>query len=173
MSTITSAAPHPLASQTAHHYPIIWLDILRGLNVALMIFVNELAAVKGLPWWTYHVPGKIDGMTCVDMGFPGFLLFIPGMAIPLALQARIKKGDDILAFLGHIAQRSVALLVLGIILANGSHGNPDLMHGIGRFIWGLTTLLAACHIWFVYSKTEDKFRCNLYLGLRLLGFAIL
>jgi hypothetical protein len=57
------------------------------LNVALMIFVNELAKVKGLPWWTYHAPGKIDAMTYVD----GFL-FILGMAIPLALQARIKKA---------------------------------------------------------------------------------
>ena len=53
------------------------------LNVALMIFVNELAKVKGLPWWTYHAPGKIDAMTYVD----GFL-FILGMAIPLALQER-------------------------------------------------------------------------------------
>ncbi len=31
-------------------------------------------------------------MTYVDLVFPGFL-FIFGMAIPLALQARIKKGD--------------------------------------------------------------------------------
>ena len=172
MSTITSAAPHPLAGQTVHHHRIVSLDILRGLNVALMIFVNELAAVKGLSWWTYHTPGKIDAMTYVDMVFPGFL-FILGMAIPLALQARIKKGDNIPALLGHIVLRSVALLVLGIILANGSQGNPDLMHGIGRFAWGLTALLGACLIWFVYPKTEEKFRCNLYRGLRLLGFAIL
>ena len=79
------------------------------LNVALMIFVNELAKVKGLPWWTYHAPGKIDAMTYVD----GFL-FILGMAIPLALQARIKKGHRIPAILGHIALRSVALIVLAI-----------------------------------------------------------
>jgi heparan-alpha-glucosaminide N-acetyltransferase len=103
---------------------------------------------------------------------PGFL-FILAMAIPLALQARIKKGDNIPALLGHIALRSVALLVLGIILANGSHANPDLMHGVGRFSWGLTALLGACLIWLVYPKIEEKFRCNLYRGLRLLGFAIL
>jgi hypothetical protein len=172
MSTITSAAPHPLAPQTVHHHRIVSLDILRGLNVALMIFVNELAAVKGLPWWTYHVPGKIDAMTYVDMIFPAFL-FILGMAIPLALQARIKKGDSIPALLGNITLRSVALLVLGIILANGSRGDPDLMYGIGRLAWGLIALLAACLIWFVYPKTEDRFRCNLYRGLRLLGFLIL
>jgi predicted acyltransferase len=87
--------------------------MLRGLNVALMIFINELAKVKGSPWWTYHAPGKIDAMTYVDMVFPGFL-FILGMAIPLALQERIKKGDRIPAILGHIALRSVALIVLAI-----------------------------------------------------------
>ena len=172
MSTSTSAAPHPLATLTIHHHRIVSLDILRGLNIAIMIFVNELAGVKGLPWWTYHAPGTIDVMTYVDMVFPGFL-FILGMAIPLALQARTKKGDNIPALLGHIALRSVALLVLGIILANGSRGNPDLMHGIGRFAWGFTALLSACLIWFVYPKTEDRFRCNLYRGLRLLGFGIL
>jgi len=172
VSTITSAAPHPLAAQTIHHHRIVSLDILRGLNIALMIFVNELGEVKGLPWWTYHAPARIDVMTYVDMVFPGFL-FILGMAIPLALEARIKKGDNIPALLGHIALRSVALLVLGIILANGSGGNPDLMHGIGRFTWGFTALLSACLIWFVYPKSEDKFRCNLYRGLRLLGFVVL
>jgi heparan-alpha-glucosaminide N-acetyltransferase len=79
------------------------------------------------------------------MVFPGFL-FILGMSIPLALEAHIKKGDNIPALLGHIALRSVALIVLGIILANGSHGNPDLMHGMDRFAWGLSALLAVCLI---------------------------
>jgi heparan-alpha-glucosaminide N-acetyltransferase len=59
VSTTTSAAPHPLGTQTIHHHRIVSLDILRGLNIALMIFVNELAEVKGLlPWWTYHAPAK-------------------------------------------------------------------------------------------------------------------
>jgi predicted acyltransferase len=78
-----------------------------------MIFINKLAKVKGSPWWTHHAPGKIDAMTYVDMVFPSFL-FILGMAIPLALQARIKKGDHIPGILGHIALRSVALIVLAI-----------------------------------------------------------
>jgi predicted acyltransferase len=41
MSTITSVVSHPLATQTVHHHRIVSLDILRGLNVALMIFVNS------------------------------------------------------------------------------------------------------------------------------------
>jgi predicted acyltransferase len=67
MSTITSVAPH--------HHRIVTLDILRGLNVALMIFINELAKVKGLPWWTYHAPGKIDAMTYVTWSSPASFSF--------------------------------------------------------------------------------------------------
>ena len=163
----TSAGPHPLAPQR-----ILSLDIFRGLNIALMIFVNELAEVKGLPWWTYHAPGKVDVMTYVDMVFPGFL-FILGMAIPLALNARIRKGDSSLTLLRYIALRSAALLVLGIILANGDRGNPTLMYGLGKYAWGLLALFAAILIWLVYPKTTDKFRCNLYRGLRTLGFVLL
>jgi|SRR6187402_1581693 len=163
----TSAGPHPLAPQR-----ILSLDIFRGLNIALMIFVNELAEVKGLPWWTYHAPGKVDVMTYVDMVFPGFL-FILGMAIPLALNARIRKGDSPSTLLGYIALRSAALLVLGIILANGGRGNPALMYGLGKYAWGLLALFAAILIWLVYPKTTDKFRCNLYRGLRTAGFVLL
>jgi heparan-alpha-glucosaminide N-acetyltransferase len=163
----TSAGPHPLAPQR-----ILSLDIFRGLNIALMIFVNELAEVKGLPWWTYHAPGKADVMTYVDMVFPGFL-FILGMAIPLALNARIRKGDSPTTLLGYIALRSAALLVLGVILANGGRGDPALMHGLGKYVWGLLALFSAILIWLVYPKTTDRFRCNLHRGLRSLGFVLL
>jgi predicted acyltransferase len=87
-----------------------------------MILINELAKVKGSPWWTYHAPGKIDAMTYVDMVFPG-VLFILGMAIPLALQERIKKSDRIPAILGHIVLRSVALIVLAICASKGTVTN--------------------------------------------------
>ena len=33
---------------------VVSVDIFRGLNVLLMIFVNNVAEVRGLPWWTYH-----------------------------------------------------------------------------------------------------------------------
>ena len=63
------------------------IDIFRALTMLLMIFVNDLASVKGLPWWTYHIPPGEFGMTYVDVVFPAFL-FIVGMAIPLAFQKR-------------------------------------------------------------------------------------
>lgn len=125
------------------------LDIFRGLNLALMIFVNELAEVKGLPWWTYHAPGRVDAMTYVDMVFPGFLLIV-GMSLPLALGSRVRRGDSSLQMGGYVVLRSVALLVLGIVIANAGVGSPARMHGLPPYAWGLLATGAALLVWLDY-----------------------
>ena len=53
-----------------------------------MLFVNEMAGVKDTPAFLRHLPATADGMTITDVVFPAFL-FITGMAIPLALGARL------------------------------------------------------------------------------------
>ena len=151
---------------------IVSLDIFRGLNLALMIFVNELAEIKGLPWWNYHAPAKVDAMTYVDMVFPGFLLIV-GMSLPLAIGARVRRGDNAGQLVWYVVLRAAALLVLGIILANGAEGDPALMHGIGPFAWGLLALLGAVLIWFDYPKQSDPGRRRLYTVLRAAGFVLL
>ena len=72
---------------------VLSLDIFRGLTMLVMIFVNDLSGVRGLPWWTYHMPSGVNGMTYVDVVFPAFL-FILGMAIPLAVRKRLAMGDS-------------------------------------------------------------------------------
>jgi heparan-alpha-glucosaminide N-acetyltransferase len=151
---------------------IVSLDIFRGLNLAVMIFVNELAEIKGLPWWTYHAPAKVDVMTYVDMVFPAFLLIV-GMSLPLAIGARVRRGDDVLRLVWYVVLRAVALLVLGIILANGAEGDPRAMHGLGPFAWGLLALLGAVLIWFDYPKDADVRRRRLYTVSRSLGLLLL
>src|ERR1035441_3642069 len=88
---------------------IVSVDILRGLTMLVMIFVNDLAEVKGLPWWTYHMPGHANGMTYVDVVFPAFL-FILGMAIPLAARKRIESGDSQSGLWSHVVLRSFSLV---------------------------------------------------------------
>ena len=92
MSTAGVVQPAtPVASSTASR--IVSIDIFRGLTIAVMIFVNELAEVRGLPWWTYHAHANQDVMTYVDMVFP-FFLFIVGMSMPLSVEQRIAvKGE--------------------------------------------------------------------------------
>jgi predicted acyltransferase len=56
------------------------IDIFRGLTVLVMVFVDNLDFVKGLPWWTYHMPRQANGLTYVDMVFPAFNFLLPDLA---------------------------------------------------------------------------------------------
>jgi heparan-alpha-glucosaminide N-acetyltransferase len=145
------------------------IDIFRGLTMTLMIFVNELAEVKGLPWWNYHAPAKVNVMTYVDMVFPAFL-FILGMTIPIALEHRLRKNSSIPQLWLHIILRTVALLVLGFILANAEEGNRSLM-GIGTNLWTILALLGAVLFWNVYP-TSERYH-SLFRGLRFSGLALM
>src|SRR5690348_10255619 len=106
MSTAVQTPSVGIAGQPTTR--VVSVDIFRGLVMALMIFVNELASVRGLPWWNYHMKANIDAMTYVDMVYPAFL-FIVGMAIPLAVRARLKKDASIPKLWLHVLLRSFSL----------------------------------------------------------------
>ena len=91
--------------------------------MAVMIFVNDLDSVHGLSKWTYHMPANVDAMTYVDMVFPAFL-FIVGMALPIAVKQRLKRNASVASLWMHVVLRSIALLVLGLILANAGTRRP-------------------------------------------------
>jgi heparan-alpha-glucosaminide N-acetyltransferase len=158
------------SSETVTHAPrVASIDIFRGLTMTLMIFVNELAEAKGLPWWNYHAPAKINIMTYVDMVFPAFL-FILGMTIPIALEHRLRKNNSTPQLWLHIILRTVALVVLGLILANAEQGNRALM-GIGPNVWTILGLVGAVFFWNVYP-TSERYRTLLRV-LRLFGLALI
>lgn len=133
----------------------------------VMIFVNELAAVKGLPWWTYHMPGKQNGMTYVDVVFPAFL-FVLGMTIPIAVERRIARGDSGIRLWWHIVSRAFSLVVLGLILANARKSDPRLT-GLPAETWAAIALIGAILFWVVYPKEGRRWhRVLKYGGLVLL-----
>src|SRR5207245_7594160 len=105
---------------------VVSIDIFRGLTIAVMIFVNDLAEVGGLPWWTYHAHGNQDAMTYVDMVFPLFL-FIVGMSMPLSVEQRLKRNPSMMRLWLHVIVRSLSLLVLGLILANAEKADVARM----------------------------------------------
>jgi heparan-alpha-glucosaminide N-acetyltransferase len=131
---------------------VVSIDIFRGLTMAVMIFVNELSEVKGLPWWTYHAPGNVDVMTYVDMVFP-FFLFIVGMSMPLSITQRLKRDSSVLALWGHVIVRFLGLLVLGLILANAEKADPTRMV-ISGSTWALLGLICMALYLNVYAKSE-------------------
>jgi predicted acyltransferase len=158
------------AAQTEVRAPrVVSIDIFRGLTMVVMIFVNDLASVRGLPWWTYHAPAKINVMTYVDMVFPLFL-FIVGMSIPLAVKQRLKKNPSVLALWMHVLLRSFSLLVLGLILANAEKGDPARM-GFSGNVWALIALAGGVLFWSVYTGPKQN---PVFLRLlRLIGLALM
>src|ERR1044072_6572009 len=100
------------------------LDLVRGLDVWLMLFVNEMAGVRATPLFLRHMPASADGMTVTDVVFPAFL-FITGMAIPLALGARLSRGDSRAAVWRHVLARTGVLLFLRVLMINAEDGSAD------------------------------------------------
>jgi heparan-alpha-glucosaminide N-acetyltransferase len=142
--------PTPAASLTASR--VLSIDIFRGLTIAVMIFVNELDGVRGLPWWTHHAHGNQDAMTYVDMVFP-FFLFIVGMSMPLSITQRLKRNASIVRLWLHVIVRSLSLLVLGLILANAEKADAARM-GMRGSVWALAALIGAGLYLNVYPKSE-------------------
>ena len=126
---------------------VLAIDAFRGITMLVMIFVNTLAGVRGMPAWLEHMPPDVDGMTFVDVVFPAFL-FIVGMSIPFALNQR--RNDPLVRQQGHILQRAVGLLVLGVFMVNAEEGfNEAAMH-MSIYLWSLLFYGCAILVWNVY-----------------------
>jgi len=145
---------------------IVSIDIFRGLTMAVMIFVNQLSDVRGLPWWTYHAHAQEDVMTYVDMVFP-FFLFIVGMSMPLSVAQRLKRNPSLAALWLHVLLRVLGLLVIGLILANAEKCDPARMP-ISGSLWALLALVCAGLYLNVYPRS-DRFPAYPRI-LRSIGF---
>jgi heparan-alpha-glucosaminide N-acetyltransferase len=167
MSATSAVAAKPVVTSATRR--VISIDIFRGLTMLVMIFVNDLADVHGLPWWTYHAHAQQDLMTYVDMVFP-FFLFMVGMSMPLAFERRLQQNPSQLALWRHVAVRSCGLLVLGLILANAEKVDPVRTHLSGP-AWALLGLTGAIFLWLVPSR-DPRYR-KLYLSLRIIGLVLL
>jgi hypothetical protein len=64
---------------------ILSIDIMRGLTLFLMLFVNDLF-VPGVPTWLVHTKGNVDGM---GLGVCGSLVWALAMVGFTALLAKI------------------------------------------------------------------------------------
>ena len=136
--------------------------------MTLMIFVNELSDVKGLPWWNYHMKANVDAMTYVDMVFP-FFLFIVGLSMPLAIRHRLKRNPSVPALWLHVALRTASLMVLGLILANADDGDPSRM-AVSPAVWAILALTGA--VLFLNDYGESGRYATLHRALRIFGLVL-
>ena len=153
MSSVTFAAE---AESTGLSFPIrlplqrvLAIDAFRGLTILLMIFVNALEGVHGMPSWLYHTPDNVDGMTVPDVVFPAFL-FIVGMSIPFATAGRLAAGDTFWQLARHVLTRTLGLLVLGVFMVNAEDGYNEEAMSLSIGLWSLLFYASALMVWSVY-----------------------
>jgi heparan-alpha-glucosaminide N-acetyltransferase len=144
------------------------IDIMRGLTILLMLFVNDLH-MPVAPEWLGHRPADFDGMGLADWVFPGFL-FLVGMAIPFSLSKRYSSGQSSFDLSKHILKRTLSLIIIGILMLNTDRVNPELT-GLSRNLWAILMYISVFLIWNNYPDKENKFFT--IAGLRLTGLAIL
>jgi heparan-alpha-glucosaminide N-acetyltransferase len=169
MSTATQSLPVAAPAGSAGAERLASVDILRGLTMVVMIFVNDLASVRGLPWWNYHMKADVNFMTYVDMVYP-FFLFVVGLSIPLAIRQRLRKNPSVPALWLHVFIRSLSLVVLGLILANADKGDHVRM-GLDTNTWAILALAGAALFLSVYKRPGNH--SKLHFWLRIFGLVLM
>lgn len=144
------------------------IDILRGLTLILMLFVNDLY-MPGVPAWLGHMKADFDGMGLADWVFPGFL-FMVGMAIPFSIKKRISSGEDNFKISKHILIRTISLLIIGVLMLNSGRVDAGLT-GMSVNLWALLMYVGVFLTWNDYKDNGSNY-INI-ISLRLLGMALL
>ena len=144
---------------------ILSIDIVRGLTLLLMLFVNDLY-MPGVPAWLGHTEMNYDGMGLADWVFPSFL-FMVGISIPYAIEARRRRGASDLAITGHILWRTLSLICIGVALLNAGRINPE-MTGITSQTWRWLFYLFLFMLWNNYPR-ESRYAL-VFKILRTIGF---
>ena len=156
--------------ENLYNQRIVSIDAFRGITIFVMIFVNELASVKNVPQWMKHMPADADAMTFVDLVFPAFL-FIVGMSIPFAFNARLVKGDSLKTIWTHTLKRALALIIIGVFMVNAEYGYDASKMIITPALWGLLAYTMPIPIWNKYPKDFPLWLKNLlqYGGILVLA----
>ena len=131
------------------------VDIMRGLTILVMAFVNDLAdffPVKGVPQWLRHMASGVDSLTFVDMIIP-FFIFVMGISIPLALGRRLERNESTVKVLGHVLLRSISLIMIGLMDVN--RNGYDTM-GWPKGLWKFLAWSFIFIVWLEFPLTSRR-----------------
>ena len=129
-----------------------------------MIVVNDYAGMEGLPHWLHHAATEEDMLGFSDLVFPAFL-FCVGLSIPFAIGARRSRGDSPWQMLGHIAWRTLSLLVMGLFAMN-SAGVPG---GLSHPVFTLLYIAGFFLVWNEYPRSGRWRTVLRFSGILLLA----
>jgi heparan-alpha-glucosaminide N-acetyltransferase len=137
------------------------LDIIRGLNLFLMLFVNDLFE-PGVPRWLLHAEKNYDGMGLADIVFPCFLVLV-GLSIPFAFAKRFQT-ESTFKISKHILIRTFSLLIIGVFMVNIGEYNEQLS-GLNKYVWILAGSISVFLIWNNYPDNRTLFKILRVLGI--------
>ena len=135
------------------------IDVIRGLTILVMIFVNDIAGAPGLPQWLRHMPTRSDGMTFVDLVFPAFL-FIVGLSMPFSIGRRLEQSGNLWTTWKHILIRTIGLLIIGFFMVNNENMSGEGI--INSHVWGFFLYLSVFIIW-NKGNSKNQFLSKNYL----------
>ena len=150
---------------------ILSIDVLRAITMLLMIFVNDVAGVAQIPKWIEHTAADFDGMGFSDLIFPAFL-FIVGLSLPFAIEARLKKGKSYLSIVIYIVFRALALIVMGFFHVNMENYNHELAT-LTYPVFMLILTLGFFLIWLDYPANLSKSLRYMFMTIGLLTISVL
>jgi predicted acyltransferase len=147
------------------------VDGFRAITLLLMIFVNNLWSLYKVPGWLGHAGETEDRLGLADTVAPAFL-FIVGLSIPFALQARKVRGYSKKKTFLHILSRSLALLVMGVFQVNLDNYDRVLAV-LPKPWWQIGITLAFFLIWLDYPATVSNKKKQFLRGLGIFLLTIL
>jgi predicted acyltransferase len=116
---------------------VLSVDALRGITIAFMIMVNNNASDRA--WW-FMKHAEWNGLTPTDLVFPTFL-FLAGVSIVFAYEARLAKGVTRSALAWQTVRRAAILFCFGLIVNSFPYFNLHTMR-----IYGVLQRIAVCYL---------------------------
>ena len=144
----------------------IAIDIFRALTMCLMVLVNHLWTIHGVPHWMEHAETMEDFMGLADFVYPSFL-FAMGMSIPYSVESRFRKGKDAASTLLHILIRGFSLVLMGVFMVNEGEGLDIGEHSEDLYL--IIMVAGFFLLWNDYGGAKPALRKL----LRTLGAAVL
>jgi len=134
----------------------------------LMLFVNDIPGLKGVPHWMFHAAANEDMLGFSDTIFPAFL-FCVGMSVPFAIDNRLKRGASQWSVLAHILWRSFALVVMGLFTLNCEMGAGNMPY----LTYSLLMIAAFFLVWTDYKGTALHSTPLAVTALKVLGAIVM
>lgn len=127
---------------------LVSLDAFRGLTIAGMLLVNNIALDEGTPAQLMHAPWN-GGVHFADVIFPWFLLIV-GVALPFSAAGARKKGRGGGHYAGRVLGRVLALVFLGCLIDSSLLKRPVFDLNVLQLIglaYGVGALLCCLPLW--------------------------